>query len=290
MTQAATERPTAPEYKCHVRISEGSFARYCRSLVAVDVDVSAFRDLTIVPNEAFVVSVKLSQGSDPLMHAQEAGLLPESCTYRRELLRYQPSGNCRSLLALLTPEGAIALGRGSAMPAGEPRQPLVHLIDRVSLAKLESKLATTPDVSEQLERFGTWLEARLVEHVNVPWQARRVARIASSMFAAPVLNIERLAATEQVSKRQLERDFRYWLNATPKQTTMIARVQSAARLGLQGAMMTEVAQRLGFSDQPHLNRTVRSVLGVTPMQMSRAPSTSLCTAFRVATGGGLVYL
>ncbi len=130
----------------------------------------------------------------------------------------------------------------------------------------------------------------LERRLHVPWQARRAARLARAIFTRGNSTIEALAALEGLSRRQLERDFRQWLSTTPKHVSLVARVQAAARLGMQGLPLAEVAQRLGFSDQPHMNRMVKSLTGLTPRHLFATRQNALSEAFRGATGGGVVYL
>lgn len=282
--------PAGP-FACEWLACEGALARYCRALLVVDVAPRPALDLTIVPHGAFVVSLQLAAGPDPFARGVAPEMLAQGCGWRDTAQTYRPGGDCRTFFALLTPEGALHLGNAQPMPAGEvPRQPLAHWLPRAELKALAERLALHGDPMVQLRLFGRWLEERLVPHATVSWQARRAARMLASMLDTAAPNIEHLARGEGLSRRQLERDLRRWFNTTPKHASLVGRVQAAARLGLQGHALADIAHRLGFVDQSHMTHVVKRMSGLTPSQLARSARTELSAALRAATGGGLVYL
>jgi AraC-like DNA-binding protein len=279
------------EFHAHTLVCEGPLARQCKALMAVDVVPGPRQPLVVVPHGSVLLSLQFASGGDPFARAGDRGLLPHVCTWREASHRYTAIGGCRSFFALLTPEGAMALSRGQSLPAqAHPRRPLATWMDREPLVALEDALAREPHAAAQLRHLGAWLENRLLPHQHLPPPAVRAARIAAGMLAAPVSNIARLAASEGQSRRQLERDFRRCFGISPKQASLVARVQAAARLGFRGLAPAEIAQQLGFADQPHLNRTVKQMFGVSPPVLARTAHNAMSAAFRFATGGGLVYL
>lgn len=280
-------------FDSQIILCQGPIAPYCKALLAVDVAPNPAEDLTVIPHDSFVLSLQFALGDEPLARGVERGLLPHVCGLREAAYTYRPGGGCRSFFALLTPDGVLALTAGGALPSvasAHPRQPLAPLLPRQRLVALEDSLARQPDRGIQLELFGAWLEGTLGGRIHLPWQARRAARIAASMNDAPAAKIEALADGEGVSRRQLERDFRHWLGSSPKHASQLARVQSVARLGLRGVPMAEIAHRLGFVDQAHMNRTVKKITGVSPVALARSARSGLSSPFRLATGGGVVYL
>lgn len=286
-------RGSAPLFAPRWLRVEGSLARYCRALIAVEVQPDPGVELTVVPHDAFVVSLQLCEGPEPFGRSTERGSLPHACGWRRVRHSYLPPGGCRSFFALLTPEGAVTLAGGRTMFEGDvPRRPLNEWFERPALVAIEDAVAREHDVEEQLRLFARWIEQLLLarQGVPVPWQARRAARLLSALFEHPAARFEELAAGEVVGRRQLERDFARWLGIAPKQASQVARVQAAARLGWSGQPLAEIAHRLGFVDQSHMTRTVQRVAGVTPSRLVRTAGSSLAAAFREATGGGVVYL
>lgn len=278
-------------FDCRWQACEGPLARYCKAMMVVDVAASPQLDLTIVPHDAFVVSVQFAAGADPMARGVRPEMLPQGCGWRNVSQTYRPGGDCRTLFALLTPEGAIHLSGGQPMPQGVvPRQPLAHWLPAATLVALVDALALQPDAQSQLQLFGKWLEDRVVPPAPLPWQARRAARVLDTMLNTPLCNIEDVARAEGLSRRQLERDFRRWLGTSPKHASLLGRVQAAARLGWHGHGLADVAHRLGFVDQSHMSHVVRRICGITPATLARAARTELGMAMRAATGGNLVYL
>jgi transcriptional regulator GlxA family with amidase domain len=106
----------------------------------------------------------------------------------------------------------------------------------------------------------------------------------------PSTEVDSLAGEQCVSRRQLERDFDRWLGASPRHLARIARLQGVARELDAGTSLAQVAANQGFADQPHMNRVVRQLTGLTPRELARAPASPVGTVFREATGGRRVYL
>src|SRR5690606_6142226 len=73
-----------------------------------------------------------------------------------------------------------------------------------------------------------------------------------------------------MSERTLQRHFLKTTGVTYKTFTQIERAQKALALLQQGRPGADVAFALGYSDQPHMTRSVNAVMGLTPSQFSRA--------------------
>ncbi|WUH98086.1 AraC family transcriptional regulator [Spirillospora sp. NBC_00431] len=79
--------------------------------------------------------------------------------------------------------------------------------------------------------------------------------------------IERLAAELGVSRRRLESGFQGEVGLSPKTVARVARFQRAAQvLGARDGTFAAAAA-CGFADQPHLNREVRAMTGITPGEL-----------------------
>ncbi|WP_207928867.1 helix-turn-helix transcriptional regulator [Actinomadura sp. 6K520] len=84
--------------------------------------------------------------------------------------------------------------------------------------------------------------------------------------AAGGISVGDLAAEIGVSRRRLETGFRREIGLSPKTVARVARFQRAAQvLGTSGAFRAAVA--CGYADQPHFNREVRAMTGVTPTEL-----------------------
>jgi hypothetical protein len=72
-----------------------------------------------------------------------------------------------------------------------------------------------------------------------------------------------------MSERTMQRHFLKTTGLTYKTFTQIERAQKALSLLQQGRPAADVAFALGYSDQPHMIRSVKAIMGVTPGQLHR---------------------
>lgn len=134
------------------------------------------------------------------------------------------------------------------------------------VARLHRRLSEASAVADELELV------ERVEAVLLDELARRSSR--AGLAAAAVRAIERgdrtteaIAASLGVNRRGLERLFRHEVGLSPKLLVRIRRVQAVlARLegGGPAAGWASVAAAHGFSDQSHLIRDFRLIVGTTP--------------------------
>ena len=76
---------------------------------------------------------------------------------------------------------------------------------------------------------------------------------------------EQLAAEAGVSKRQLERLFRRWLQTSPTRYYMELRLNLARTLLSQTSVpVTDIALRCGFTSPGHFSERFRATVGVSP--------------------------
>ena len=88
----------------------------------------------------------------------------------------------------------------------------------------------------------------------------------SNRLVASVVSGHPDAATE----RTLQRHFLKTTGLTLKTYGQIARARRALTMLGQGTPAAEVAYALGYADQPHLIRSLRTFMGTTPGQVARA--------------------
>jgi AraC-like DNA-binding protein len=93
--------------------------------------------------------------------------------------------------------------------------------------------------------------------------ARRLQRILEQRHE------ERLTLTDlgdalDLSRFQALRVFRRHCGITPHQYLVRVRVAQASRMLLQGEPIAEVAAQVGFTDQSHMTKHFKRLLGVTP--------------------------
>jgi AraC-like DNA-binding protein len=89
------------------------------------------------------------------------------------------------------------------------------------------------------------------------WRLQRGARVAS------------VAAALGSTRRGLERDFRREFGISPGAVARIARLQRSLTALLGGASPAAAAAAGDFADQPHLTRTMRDAVGLTPATFRR---------------------
>ncbi|MCY9665536.1 helix-turn-helix transcriptional regulator [Paenibacillus alginolyticus] len=78
-----------------------------------------------------------------------------------------------------------------------------------------------------------------------------------------------LAAAAHVSSSHLVRLFREAMGLPPHQYVLQERIRKAQQLLLGGNAIHDVAVTLGFSDQSHLHRHFKRIIGVTPREFLR---------------------
>jgi AraC-like DNA-binding protein len=74
-----------------------------------------------------------------------------------------------------------------------------------------------------------------------------------------------------ISPRSMQRHFLAALGMTPKQFAQIKRACHAVDLLRRGVAPAVVALDAGYSDQPHLTRSLRAIMGQTPGELARKP-------------------
>jgi AraC family transcriptional regulator len=105
------------------------------------------------------------------------------------------------------------------------------------------------------------------------WQARKVREYIDSHITGPVL-VADLCALIARSEAHFSRSFRRTFGESPHAFVIWRRLELAARYMLQtDAPLSDIAQRCGFTDQPHLSKHFRQSTGQTPAAWRRARRT-----------------
>jgi AraC-like DNA-binding protein len=73
-----------------------------------------------------------------------------------------------------------------------------------------------------------------------------------------------------ISPRSMQRHFLTALGVTPKQFSQIKRAGAAVELLRTGITPVQVAIDLGYSDQAHLTRSLKTIMGQTPGEIAKA--------------------
>jgi AraC-like DNA-binding protein len=94
----------------------------------------------------------------------------------------------------------------------------------------------------------------------------RLARAGLLMYE-PVVNSALRAATSGLSLRSVQRKFLRATGLTRGTLTQIDRAQQATLLLQQGALILDTVYLAGYADQPHLTRSLKYFVGLTPAQL-----------------------
>lgn len=90
--------------------------------------------------------------------------------------------------------------------------------------------------------------------------------------AATVPRVDALVARSGYSERQTRRKFQEWLGLSPKQFLSTLRLYAAVRQAAPECEWAALARTVGYYDQAHMTNDFRSMLGVTPEELVRAPT------------------
>lgn len=103
---------------------------------------------------------------------------------------------------------------------------------------------------------------------TLPGERRAVERAREYLDAhfAENISLEALAAVANLSPFHLSRLFRRQTGLPPHAYLTHVRIRRAKQLLLAGVAIADVAARTGFSDQSHLTRHFKRIVGVTPGQ------------------------
>jgi AraC-like DNA-binding protein len=98
----------------------------------------------------------------------------------------------------------------------------------------------------------------------VPWQARRVAALVDERLDSP-LHVSDLASAVRLSNHHFTRAFKASFGQTPYAYVLSRRMERAKALMVDGAEpLSQIALACGLSDQAHLSRLFRRIVGVSP--------------------------
>jgi len=174
---------------------------------------------------------------------------------RRDFLAGEPllvklsSGRLRHVMALLD----------KAVRELQPSEEVAH--DTILLAVSLLRKQIDPEGAPQVPEEGGRLLA---------WQARKVRDYIDSHLTDPLL-VGDLCTLIQRSEAHFSRSFKRTFGVSPRAFVIRRRLELAARCMLQTeASLSEISARCGFTDQAHLCKHFRQVMGQTPAAWRRA--------------------
>jgi AraC-like DNA-binding protein len=162
----------------------------------------------------------------------------------------------------LTPMGVSALLGVPMRELAGAAVPLADLLGR-GAEDLADRLDAAPDWPARFALLDDVLAARLGGDGSDVLALRAWSRLQDP--APP--RIGALAADLGVSRRSLEVRFRRQLGLSPATVARVARFQRAVWMLVRGRDLPSTALDSGYADQPHFNREVRAMAGLTPTQL-----------------------
>lgn len=106
------------------------------------------------------------------------------------------------------------------------------------------------------------------EFENIDVFVKRLER-SGLLVQDPIVNAVLQKQETNLSSRTVRRRFLQATGLTPKVIQQIERAKEAAQLLEQGSPIADVVYQTGFADQPHLTRSLKHFLGLTPALMFR---------------------
>jgi AraC-like DNA-binding protein len=182
---------------------------------------------------------------------------------RAAALVRQEAGWRQGVVIGLTPAGTRALlGPPMRELTGEI-VPLASLLGRRA-SELASRLDAAPDMAARFAVLDDVLTGWLhPDRPADPLAARGWHRL---QRAGGGIRIGGLAAELGTDRRRLEACFGCEIGLTPKTVARVARFQQAVQV-LVAPGIFAAAAACGYADQPHFNREMRSMAGITPTEL-----------------------
>jgi AraC-like DNA-binding protein len=163
----------------------------------------------------------------------------------------------------LTPDGVQAI-------LGLPMRDLAGTI--VPLADVLGSRAE--ELVDRLEATSGWASRfALLDGLFTAWRQERRPDTAAALGwrrlqkAGGRIKISELAAELGVGRRRLETGFAREIGQSPKTVARIARFQDALQVLATPSAGFGTAAACGFADQPHFNREIRAMAGITPTEL-----------------------
>ena len=149
-----------------------------------------------------------------------------------------------------------------------------HVVLESSADSMQKECALLEGLGELVLNYGSAPERPQTPMLPRSTAAlRRVRELLDAEYARTV-SIGELAREAGLSSFHLIRVFRSAFGLPPYKYLELVRIQQARRLIRHGYALTHVVHATGFSDQSHLTRYFKRIVGVTPGSYARAVSST----------------
>lgn len=206
---------------------------------------------------------------DPCVHvvAERGGARVVGVWRRRWVRELSGRGLVRG--AKLRPGAVGAFFDGPAVALSDRLTPLSELVD-VDPEAFEASVLDPEADADGLAALAGHLRAwRRPDHEG---EVGHAVAVAALLREVDLYRVEGLAERAGLSVRGLQRLFREHVGATPKQLLRRVRLQEAALRIERGEAsgLAALAADLGYTDQAHLTRDFKAVVGQTPRELERS--------------------
>jgi AraC-like DNA-binding protein len=246
-----------------------SLLLYLPAVAWLDFDAGAGATHMNLPSDLFILTVRQRDGAAASTH-DGAGLDAVITPPRTAPRTYHTTGRSELAVASLTPLGMLSAFRVPLAGLTDVRIPLARLCGVEEERRLQRALDLAANPRERIEAFARWLEARIFQRSSLPTQQARVAQAALALGAerGRTVDLNALAGSLSVTRRQLERDFDHALGLAPSTYRRLVRFQQAAAAVAAGEPILRVALEHGYADQSHMTRVFRDLASLTPRALA----------------------
>jgi AraC-like DNA-binding protein len=250
--------------------SRGAFRCFRPKLLADVVDAIwdwdvpeelAARSLTIkqAPGTSLLLMAKY-RSAIGATHLNKALPVKWATQIREGTLYLQPSGPLGAIVVCLRAESASRIVGSLLREFGNRAIDLQTLFPSSSVSTCEELLASARTSSERVEL----VEAALFHRLR-PQLDQTAHHAAAILRSNPETPMQRLASELDVSERQLSRTFNRTFGLGLKQFARLTRIERIVAWKNAGLSWAEIAYATNMSDQAHLIREFKSIVGETPV-------------------------
>jgi len=246
-----------------------SLSPYVAALAWVDLESVHGLQHAALPSDLLTLSLRIG-GEARALRDPGIGLEVVISPLRTQTRRFVSSGCAQIAIASLTPRGILGVLRCEIEGLCDRPVPLRQLCGQSREQELSRALDACHTFTQNCEALARWLEARIAEHPALSTSDLRVASASETIGSTDprMLDLNEVARSERVTRRQLERDFRDRLGVSPWTYARLVRFQRAAGAVARGEALLHAAIDSGFSDQAHMNRAFRTWASVTPRELA----------------------
>jgi AraC-like DNA-binding protein len=235
--------------------------------------VDAIWDMDIPDSEAArALAIKYAPGTSlllmaqyraPVLVRQRGRDLPNKCATQIQAssVTLQPTGALGFVVASLRPEAASRIVDARLGQFANANIHLGNVFSHGDVSTCDKMLAEARDSRERIATVECFLLRRLR-----PQRDSLACHAASYLRGDPTLSLQQLASMLAVSTRHLSRAFNAMFGITPKRFARLARIEKIVAERRNGLSWAEVACACDLTDQAHLIREFKDIVGEAPTE------------------------